>query len=165
LGRGGEGGQDGQALPRGGGDGQWAGSEERAGRGGSGARQSQEERQETVRKGCAAKNVESEAETELYTVLYTNAQSVVNKIHELCVVAHEEKPDFILICESFCNIQHIDAFLRVPGYQLAVRQDGTYQGRARGLLIYAKEELKTVRLNLDNLDLFDEGAGISVPWW
>ena len=46
----------------------------------------------------------------------------------------------------------------------AVRQDGTYQGRARGLIIYAKDDLKTVKLNLDILDSFDEGAGISVPW-
>ena len=83
---------------------------------------------------------------------------------ELCVVAQEEKPDFILICESFCNSQHTDALLRLPGYQLSVRKDGSYQGRARGLLIYAKEELKTVRLNLDILETFDEGAGISVPW-
>ena len=54
--------------------------------------------------------------------------------------------------------------MRLPGYQLSVRKDGSYQGRARGLLIYAKEELKTVRLNLDILETFDEGAGISVPW-
>ena len=61
-------------------------------------------------------------------------------------------------------MQHTDALLKVPGYQLAVRKDGSNQGRARGLLMYAKEELKTVRLNLDILDTFDEGAGISVPW-
>ena len=105
-----------------------------------------------------------EAEAELYTVLYTNARSVLNKLNELCVVAHEEKPDFILICESFCNSQLTDSLLKVPGYQLAVRQDGNNQGRARGLLLYCKEELKRVKLTLEILDKFKEGTGISVPW-
>ena len=103
-------------------------------------------------------------ETELYTVLYTNARSVLNKLNELCAVAYDEKPDFILICESFCNVQHTDALLKVPGYELAVRKDGNNQGRARGLIIYAKEELKSVRINLEVLDSFEEWAGISVPW-
>ena len=97
-------------------------------------------------------------------MLYTNARSILNKCNELCVLACEEKPDFILICESFCNEQHNDALLKVQGYQLVVRQDGQNQGRARGLLMYAKEEHKTVRLNLKVLDSFEEGVGISVPW-
>ena len=37
----------------------------------------------------------SGAESDLYTVLYTNAHSIVNKIDELCLVVHEEKPDFM----------------------------------------------------------------------
>ena len=104
-------------------------------------------------------------DTDLYTVLYTNARSIINKCNELCVVSYEERPDFILICESFCNENHSDALLKVPGSQLVVRKDGSNQGRARGLLIYAKEEIKTVRLNLELLDRFEEGAGISVPWF
>ena len=58
----------------------------------------------------------------------------------------------------------MDALLRVPGYQLVIRKDGGQQGRARGLLIYAKEDLKISSLNLTILDEFEEGAGISVPW-
>ena len=69
-----------------------------------------------------------------------------------------------MICETFCTPQITDALLQVTGYQIAVRKDGTTQNRARGLLIYVKEELQAVRLNMDILVNFDEGAGISVPW-
>ena len=41
------------------------------------------------KRDCAATEepISDESETELYTVLYTNAQSVLNNVNELCVVA------------------------------------------------------------------------------
>jgi hypothetical protein len=51
-------------------------------------------------------------------VLYTNAQSIVGKIDELCSVSCELDLDLILVTESWCNDQITNAFLSVPGYEL-----------------------------------------------
>ena len=78
---------------------------------------------------------------ELYTILYTNARSILNKIDQLKVTVFEKKPSFIMICESFVREDIVDAYLSIDGYQLVVRQHGrdTIQGKCRGLLIYVKD--------------------------
>jgi len=48
---------------------------------------------------------------EAISFLYLNAQSIVKKIDELACIADEEKPDFILVTESWCNSSISDAFL------------------------------------------------------
>jgi hypothetical protein len=76
-------------------------------------------------------------------ILSLNAQSVVKKLDELACVANTEKPDLILITETWCNEDITNAFLSIDGYELQMdlRMDrgDTAGGRGGGLLVYAKE--------------------------
>jgi hypothetical protein len=45
--------------------------------------------------------------------LYTNAQSVQNKIRELEALADDLDPDFILLTETWCNAGTQDASLQI----------------------------------------------------
>ena len=51
--------------------------------------------------------------------MYTNARSIVSKRDELIVYAETEKPDLILITESWINSKdkHLLAELSIPGYK------------------------------------------------
>ena len=42
-------------------------------------------------------------ETETVRIIYTNAQSILGKLNELATYAVDEKPDFILLTEIWCN--------------------------------------------------------------
>ena len=73
-------------------------------------------------------------------ILYTNAQSVQNKVNELCGVASDLEPDIILLTETWCNTNISNSQLKVPGYDMIteLRQDrvDTQQGIGGGLLVY-----------------------------
>jgi hypothetical protein len=74
-------------------------------------------------------------------ILYTNAQSIVNKIDELRSVAFNIKPDIILINESWTNKDITNAYLNSQGYELSARKDRvdtTAGGRGGGLLVYSR---------------------------
>jgi hypothetical protein len=75
-------------------------------------------------------------------VLYTNAQSVFNKLDELKVTAALEEPDVILLTETWCGPHISNAELTIPGYQLEtdMRRDraDTTAGIGGGLLVYSK---------------------------
>ena len=47
-----------------------------------------------------------------------NAQSVVSKINELSCTVCDMEPDLILITESWCNSDVMNAFLGIAGYEL-----------------------------------------------
>jgi len=74
----------------------------------------------------------------------------VRKIDELACVASEEKPDLILVTESWCHSGISDEFLSIDGYvlQTDLRMDrsDTAQGRGGGLLIYAKNGVVVTKL-------------------
>jgi hypothetical protein len=74
--------------------------------------------------------------------LYLNAQSIASKIDELLCVAEDLKPDLVFITESWCNDNVTNAYLTIPGYQLApdLRSDrvDTCSGIGGGLLVHAK---------------------------
>ena len=99
-------------------------------------------------------------------VLYTNAQSINNKIDELRVTVSDLKPDLVLICESFTNESISNAYLTISGYRLEVRKDGcdTTNGRARGLLIYVKDNIKAGELENSLFETFNQCCAIRVPW-
>ena len=44
-------------------------------------------------------------------VLYMNARSIKNKISELCLIVHDEKPDVILISETWLSSEFDDSSL------------------------------------------------------
>ena len=75
-------------------------------------------------------------------LLYTNVQSVFNKLDELSALAAEDCPDFILLTETWCNPSITNAGLAIPGYQVEVdlrrdREDTT-NGIGGGLLVYTR---------------------------
>jgi hypothetical protein len=51
--------------------------------------------------------------------LYLNAQSIASKLDELTCTANDLQPDLIFITESWCNENVTNAFLAIPGYELA----------------------------------------------
>ena len=63
-----------------------------------------------------------------------------------------EKPDFILLIESWCNQSINDANLSIPGYQLEPElrrdRDDTLNGLGGGLLVYSRNGLKILPFKL-----------------
>ena len=57
------------------------------------------------------------------SILYTNAQSIVNKINELRSVVYDMKPDLVLIDESWTHKKITKAYLNIDGYDLCSRVD------------------------------------------
>ena len=95
-----------------------------------------------------------EQEHKTIKILYTNAQSVQNKIQELEVLASELDPDLILLTETWCNENIPDAALYLSGYCLETdlrrdRQD-TGNGIGGGLLVYARSGLKILPFDINN---------------
>ena len=86
----------------------------------------------------------------IYRVLFFNARSIVSKVDLLQteLQARSTKPDIICICETFSNDQHSDAYLKLCGYEIVSRKDGTdtVNGITRGLLIYCREGLQGCEL-------------------
>ncbi len=73
---------------------------------------------------------------------YTNAHSILNKIDELRLVADTEKPDIIIITESWTSERVSNAFLNIEGYRPPFRQDrrDTKKGCGGGVLIYVTDD-------------------------
>ena len=76
------------------------------------------------------------------TFVLFNARSLMNKLSELAVLVESEKPDVILITESWTNANIEDAEVCLSGYTM-VRSDkeGT---RGGGCILYCREELKAI---------------------
>jgi hypothetical protein len=90
--------------------------------------------------------------------LYTNAQSVQNKVRELEALADDLDPDFILLTETWCNADTQNASLQITGYNLEtdLRRDrlDTNQGIGGGLLVYSRQGIKI--LPIDNSNEFNQ---------
>lgn len=86
--------------------------------------------------------------------MYTNAKSIISKLDELTLLVADEKPDIILITESWCNHDITNAMINIPGYNLDtnLRQDrcDTMNGIGVGLLVYSKIGLVLKKINMDN---------------
>ena len=84
--------------------------------------------------------------------MYTNAQSVLNKLNELSAYVADSKPDIILITETWCNGTINDADLTIPGYQLEPElrrdRDDTVNGLGGGLLVYSRNGLKILPFDI-----------------
>jgi len=99
----GEGRPDGRGGGNRGGGGGRDGGGEGGGCGGGGGDGEEEEGEEPGQGGRSATG-------EALRLLYLNAQSIVKKIDELGCVLAEEKPDIILVTESWCNSNISDSF-------------------------------------------------------
>ena len=70
------------------------------------------------------------------------------------------------VCETFANDKISNAYLKLVGYEIIVRQDGkdTKDGRTRGLIVYSREGLQAYEYQVEGAKSFTECVGISVPW-
>ena len=98
-------------------------------------------------------------------VLYGNAWSILNKVDELRLLSCDISPDIICITETWCNLDHTDAFLTLPGYSIVGRRDreDTTGGIGGGLLIYVRDGLKCPENKLPIYNAFNQCCAISVP--
>ena len=88
-------------------------------------------------------------------IMYSNVQSIFNKLNEITTFVVEVKPDFILLTETWCKGSINDPALSLPGYQLEtdLRRDreDTTNCIGGGLLVYTKTGIKVApRRDLEN---------------
>ena len=78
--------------------------------------------------------------TGIVKILYTNAQSIMNKLDLLQAHVCQLEPDIIAICESWTHEDITSAILNVKGYSVVGRSDrtDTLQGRGGGVLLYSR---------------------------
>ena len=76
-------------------------------------------------------------------VLFTNAQSMVNKINEIRAVTTMLGPDIIAITETWMNENIDNSYLHINGYEIVSRNDrvDTDRGRGGGVIVYGKKEM------------------------
>ena len=79
-------------------------------------------------------------------ILFTNAQSIVNKMSEVKAVMATLNPDVFAVTESWTNGDIGNEYLNIRGYELAARRDrnDTDRGRGGGILVYAKKNIDLV---------------------
>ena len=77
------------------------------------------------------------------TLLYTNAQSLVNKVNELKAITAINNPDLIIVTETWTNESITNQLLDIDGYDVVERKDrnDTLMGRGGGIVVYAKKDL------------------------
>ena len=75
--------------------------------------------------------------------MFMNAQSLGNKMNELCAVVCVEWPDIIAVNETWTNDAIPSGLLNIPDYEIIGRSDrtDTAGGRGGGLIVYARKEM------------------------
>ena len=75
------------------------------------------------------------------TLLYTNAQSLINKVNKLKIIISISNPNIIVITETWTNDSISDDFLGISGYELIERKDqnNTLMGRGGGICVYVRK--------------------------
>jgi hypothetical protein len=116
---------------------------------GGGGQQGKEEKEKEQEPGQSSGG----AAGETLKVLYLNTQSIVKKVGKLGCVMSEEKPDLILMMESWCNSSISDSFLSIDGYELQtylrMNRTVTAQGRSGGLLVYARTGVVVTKMDIN----------------
>ena len=77
-------------------------------------------------------------------VVFTNADSVLNKLVELHMFLDTEKPDLLAVVESNCNASIHDAILSHSGYELVRRNTTERRG---GIVMYVTTKFKLAECN------------------
>ena len=79
-------------------------------------------------------------------IVFTNAQSIVNKINEVRATIATLEPDIFAVTEAWTNSEIGNDLLNIQGYELAARRDrnDTDRGRGGGILVYAKKSINLV---------------------
>jgi hypothetical protein len=85
---------------------------------------------------------------------------VVSKLGELTAISQDLQPDLILLTETWCNSSISDATLAIENYRLEtdLRKDraDTSNGIGGGLLVYARNELKTLPCDSYSTNMFNQ---------
>ena len=91
---------------------------------------------------------------------------MIGKIDILKAYVFDLKPAIVCICEACSNSSISDSYLALDGYSLIVRADGTdtKDGWCRGLLIYARLDIKAERLESSLIQDLVECEGVTIPW-
>ena len=86
-------------------------------------------------------------------VLYTNAQSIVNKIDEMRAIVAINNPDILIITETWTNESVSNDLLCISGYDVIERRDrnDTDRGRGGGIIVYVKKTLYAWREDCDTV--------------
>ena len=84
--------------------------------------------------------LKSSGESSIIKFLYTNADSIMNKLDLLQAHVCELDPDFIAITESWTHNEVTKEMLKISGYDIIARSDrtDTLKGRGGGILIYSR---------------------------
>ena len=95
-------------------------------------------------------------------VLFTNAQSIVNKIEELRAVVAMEEPDVVAVTETWTNENIGEEYLQIKGYEIITRKDrnDTDRGRGGGVIVYVHKNLNA--WCIDNETTFNQCTSIGV---
>ena len=83
--------------------------------------------------------------------MYYNACSLLNKIDELRAECPVLQADIIMIVETFCRKDIIDADVSIPGYQIICRRDGRDTAGGRCLVsnpVITKPERTTLSFTI-----------------
>jgi hypothetical protein len=73
-------------------------------------------------------------------LIYTNIQSIYNKLDELKLLIHEQSPDIIVLTETWLSDDISNAEVAIGGYHI-YRKDRMSGRKGGGLLLYLKDEL------------------------
>lgn len=86
-----------------------------------------------------------------FKVLYTNADSLINKMDELQVAVGEHNPEIIMICEVIPksgNLKVTHELIKVEGYDVFTNIDK--ENNHRGIVIYISMKLKAQEVSFDS---------------
>ena len=87
-----------------------------------------------------------EGEKDELRILYLNCRSLVNKVHEIQILAEVIETDVILLTETWAHPEINDQELKIANFNIVAREDrkDTQKGRGGGVVIYVNS-----RLNLE----------------
>ena len=84
----------------------------------------------------------------LFNIMYTNADSLSNKVHELTLIAQQDNTKVICISETLPkNVDQPENYVNIE----LENYNGFHSNTGRGVSIYVRENLKTELLNLNTL--------------
>ena len=97
----------------------------------------------------ADRNMDNDASG--FSILYTNAQSIVNKVEELRALAAINDPDILILTETWTNEAISNEYLNVNGYEIIERRDrnDTDRGRGGGIIVYVRKNMHAWREDCD----------------
>ena len=98
------------------------------------------------------------------SIYLANAQSLLPKLNELCVIASVIHPDIIIICETWLTELVSDSQVLLPNFSSLFRKDRCDGRRGGGVAIFVHDSIFVKRLDSINLpDFISEDVWIILP--